>query len=171
MDDPSFMGVLHGKCEFQANLSSPIAWYGLCSDSLGKAPTLGVFKDEERIPEVDPNFMNQHDIWMCQRGNRLCLDAEPGEFGEGCSKTTEDQLQGYWTVFLEILSLVNDAHATPTQFADDLVAWNSGNGDFHRSGSSKYCVLGDPLSRFPDLILACVSAGIQRKRRQVPRID
>ena len=44
----------------------------------GKAAALGVLKDEEGIPEVDPDFMNQHDIGVFQRSDSLCLDAEPG---------------------------------------------------------------------------------------------
>ena len=66
------------SASFNVDLSSPVARHWMCSDLLGKASTLGILKDEEGIPEVDPDFVNQHDVGVFQRSDRLCLDAEPG---------------------------------------------------------------------------------------------
>jgi hypothetical protein len=143
VNDPSFMSMLHGECELGRNMSSPFARHWMRSELLGKAATLGVLKNEEGIPEVDSDFMDLHNIRMGQRSNSLCLDAEPRKFEYIRSPSAQNHLHGNQVVVFEILSLVDDAHPTPTQLVEDLVAWNIGDGHFHRPAPAK--------ARFGDL--------------------
>ena len=53
------------------------------------------------------------------------------------SPSAEDHLHGDEAIVPEILSLVNDAHPATSQFAENLVAWDSGDGHFHRSAPAK----------------------------------
>jgi hypothetical protein len=108
------MGMLHSKGESQGGLSSPIAWDRLRSDFLGKAATVCVLKYKKGIPEMDPKFVNVHDIRVSQRSDGYRLDAKPSECPKFDFSSSKDHLQGDEAAVPEILCLIDDAHASTT---------------------------------------------------------
>ena len=69
---------------------------------------------------------------MIQAGQSFCFPRK--SFGKGCvfAEFRRKNFQGDQSVVLEIMSLIDNAHPATPQFAENLVAWNTGDGHFHR---------------------------------------
>jgi hypothetical protein len=80
------------------------------------------FQDDVRQAGLLADLVDLHDIGVLQAGDGLRLGAEARQLGLPGVCPRQDHLQRHQSIQLPVPRLVHHAHASPAQFAKDLVA-------------------------------------------------
>jgi hypothetical protein len=79
------------------------------------------FHGDERLPVLLSDVMNCADVWVIQRGRRLCFALKAGECLRVAGNFFRKKLEGDEAVEPGILGLVDHTHAPATELFQDAV--------------------------------------------------
>ena len=130
-----------------------------------QAAAIDKLKRKERLAVVAADFVDLHDVRMLQASDRLGLGAEPLHIlfvGVGAG---EDHLERDEALELDVPRLVDDAHATPAQHGEKLIALD--RRELAAGRRRRHRLVGDAARRAANVERA---SGLWRRGRAVGRV-
>ena len=122
VDDAPRVGLGHRATERHHHRRRRSRWLRLAVDELGEAAPGDEFQGEVRQAVVVAVLVDLDDPRVLDLGDGAGLDVEPGDLVVRGVRPGQDHLQGDQAIEPDVPGLVDDAHAAPADFRDDLVA-------------------------------------------------
>ena len=131
VDDPRLVGRMDGACEGFDHHGRLERGHGLRGESLGEASAFGEFQRKVRAILMRTDRVDRDDVRMPEAGDRVGLGPESfALIGRGVP-ALGDRLEGNDAIECLLASLVDDAHTSPAELAEDLVIREQ---RWHRAG-------------------------------------
>jgi hypothetical protein len=93
----------------------------LTADTGPQVSAGSILKREEGVVAEYTYVIDLHDVGMVQAANGFGLETEACQFQEAGDSCAKDHLESDKAVVIQLPGLVHDAHASPAQFAQDLI--------------------------------------------------
>ena len=125
MDDPRSWATWMALASATSSSAAWPARLGVARQAIFQGSPLEQLQGHERHPVGLADLVDLHDVGMPEPGDRLGLDAEPGQV-VGTGPVPADHLQGDQPVQAALAGLVDDAHAPFANQVHDLVGGDPG---------------------------------------------
>jgi hypothetical protein len=126
VDDAGLVGGVHGPGQRLAELGGLAGWQRGAGELPVQAAAGHELQGEVRPAVGLADLVDLHDVGVLKAGDGLGLGAEAGQFVGAGVGAGQDHLEGDQAVQAEVPGLVDDAHAAPAQFPEELVAGDDG---------------------------------------------
>ena len=124
MHDSLFVGELHSPRQSDDEFRGFACWPRPAVYFRGQRTPFDQFQGQIRHSVMLAIVVDLHDLWMVQTCDGFGLCSEAGQESRAPAISRPQHLEGNKAVQAELPGLIDDAHTSPAEFGQDLIAWD-----------------------------------------------